>query len=44
MEDPEDTKFKAEIANIMDNVDNILKNIENNDILFKRKTGKNKGA
>ena len=37
MEDPADAKFKAEIASIMDNVDNILKNIENNDILFKRK-------
>ncbi len=41
MEDQEDAKLKTEIANIMDNVDNILKNIENHDILFKRKTGKN---
>ena len=42
MEDHEDAKFKAEIASIMDNVDNILRTIENNDILFKRKNVKNK--
>lgn len=42
MEDREDAKFKAEIASIMDNVDSILRTIENNDILFKRKNTKNK--
>ncbi len=40
MEDLEDAKLKDEIAEIMENVDNILKNIEAHDPSGKRKIDK----